>query len=86
MEMSHRSKDYDEIHTTASSLVKELMGLSDEYKILWLQGGASSEFYMVPINLRIDDKPMEIHKVTTVGTFTGGATDLVQTNDIDINE
>lgn len=59
MEMSHRSKEYDKIHANATALVHELMGLSDEYKILWLQGGASSEFYMVPINLRIDNKPME---------------------------
>lgn len=59
MEMSHRSKEYDDIHETATSLVQELMGLSDDYKILWLQGGASSEFYMVPINLRLKNKPME---------------------------
>jgi phosphoserine aminotransferase len=59
MEMSHRSKDYDIIHETATSLIQNLMGLSDEYKILWLQGGASSEFYLVPINLCIDGKSME---------------------------
>ena len=59
MEMSHRSKEYDEIHESATSLVQELMGLPDEYKILWLQGGASSQFYMVPINLKVDNKPIE---------------------------
>jgi len=59
MEISHRSKQYDAIHKKASSLVKELTNLSDEYKVLWLQGGASSQFYMVPLNLQINKKPME---------------------------
>ncbi|MFO7677336.1 MAG: 3-phosphoserine/phosphohydroxythreonine transaminase [Thermoplasmatota archaeon] len=59
MEISHRSKEYDAIHKKASSLVKELMNLSDEYKVLWLQGGASTQFYMVPLNLQIKGKPMD---------------------------
>ena len=59
MEMSHRSKDYAEIHETATNLVHELMGLSDEYKVLWLQGGASTQFYMAPLNLKQKGKPME---------------------------
>ena len=45
MEISHRSKEYDELHKKASQLVRELMGLSDEYKIMWLQGGASTQFF-----------------------------------------
>lgn len=59
MEMSHRSKDYAEIHQTASDLVRELMMVPDDYKILWLQGGASSQFFMVPLNLQQPGKPME---------------------------
>jgi len=59
LEISHRSKEYDEVHHKASNLVKELMGLSDDYKVLWLQGGASTQFYMIPANLKIDDKPMD---------------------------
>ena len=59
MELSHRSKEYAEIHTQASDLVRELMQLPDEYKVLWLQGGASTQFYMVPVNLRQEGKPME---------------------------
>ena len=59
MEMSHRSKAYAEIHTEASNLVRTLMKIPDEYKILWLQGGASTQFYMVPINLQQRGKPME---------------------------
>ena len=59
MELSHRSKEYAEIHTKASELVRELMRLPNEYKILWMQGGASTQFFMVPVNLRQEGKPME---------------------------
>jgi len=59
MEISHRSKEYAEVHTAASELVRELMGIPDDYKVLWLQGGASSQFYMVPLNLQKKGKPME---------------------------
>ena len=59
MEISHRSKEYAKMHTEASSLVRELMGIPDDYKIMWLQGGASSQFYMVPLNLQVGKKPME---------------------------
>ena len=59
MEISHRSKEYAEVHTKASELVRELMNIPNDYKILWLQGGASSQFYMVPLNLQKNGKPME---------------------------
>ena len=59
MELSHRSKEYDVMHKEASNLVKRLMKIPDNYKILWLQGGASSQFYMVPLNLQHEDKPFE---------------------------
>ena len=59
MELSHRSKEYSEIHENASGLVKELMGLPNDYKVLWLQGGASTQFYMVPVNLGQKGKTME---------------------------
>ena len=59
MEISHRSKAYAKVHSDASSLVRELMNLKDEYKILWLQGGASTQFYMVPLNLQQAGKSME---------------------------
>jgi len=59
MELSHRSKEYSEVHTQATNLVKELMHIPKEYKILWLQGGASSQFYMMPLNLQQKGKPME---------------------------
>ncbi|MDG6218468.1 MAG: 3-phosphoserine/phosphohydroxythreonine transaminase, partial [Candidatus Thermoplasmatota archaeon] len=59
MELSHRSKDYAAIHSRATELVHELMGLSEEYKVLWLQGGASTQFYMAPLNLIQKGKPMQ---------------------------
>ncbi|UCH72169.1 MAG: 3-phosphoserine/phosphohydroxythreonine transaminase [Thermoplasmatales archaeon] len=59
MEISHRSKEYSEVHTGASNLVRELMRIPNDYKIMWLQGGASSQFYMVPLNLQKNSKPME---------------------------
>ncbi|MCX7749933.1 MAG: 3-phosphoserine/phosphohydroxythreonine transaminase [Clostridia bacterium] len=51
MEMSHRSKVYEEIHNQAIALFKELMGIPENYKVLLLQGGASLQFSMVPLNL-----------------------------------
>ena len=59
LEISHRSKEYDAVHKKASEILKELMGIPSNYKILWLQGGASTQFFMVPLNLKINDKPME---------------------------
>lgn len=51
MEMSHRSKTYDEIIKTAEKDLRELMNIPDNYKVLFLQGGAHLQFSMVPINL-----------------------------------
>ena len=51
MEMSHRSKAFEEIITTAEQDLRDLMGIPDNYKVLFLQGGASSQFAAVPMNL-----------------------------------
>ena len=51
MEMSHRSRPFQEIIETAESDLRELMGIPDNYKVLFLQGGASQQFAMVPMNL-----------------------------------
>ena len=51
MEMSHRSNVYEGIIAEAESLLRELMRIPSNYKILFLQGGASSQFAMVPLNL-----------------------------------
>lgn len=50
-EMSHRSKQYDEIHTECLSLLKELMNIPDNYATLLVQGGASQQFDAIPLNL-----------------------------------
>ncbi len=51
MEMSHRSKVYEGIINGCESLLREVMNIPDNYKVLFLQGGASSQFTMVPMNL-----------------------------------
>ncbi len=51
MEMSHRSKVYDEIIKTAEAEFREVAGVPDNYKVLFLQGGASTQFAMIPMNL-----------------------------------
>ncbi|MGN1058959.1 MAG: 3-phosphoserine/phosphohydroxythreonine transaminase [Clostridia bacterium] len=51
MEMSHRSADYEAIIQGAEALLRELMNIPDNYKVLFLQGGASSQFAMIPLNL-----------------------------------
>lgn len=51
MEMSHRSKPFQEILETAEADIRELMGIPDNYKVLFLQGGASTQFAMIPMNL-----------------------------------
>ena len=56
MEMSHRSKDYEAIIEEAESLVRELMNIPDNYKVMFLQGGGSTQFAMVPLNLGTKNK------------------------------
>ncbi|MBQ7900428.1 MAG: 3-phosphoserine/phosphohydroxythreonine transaminase [Clostridia bacterium] len=51
MEMSHRSSAYQAIIDECEALLRELLNIGDNYKVLFLQGGASSQFAMVPLNL-----------------------------------
>ncbi len=51
MEMSHRSKAYDKIIKDAEADLRELMGIPENYKVLFLQGGASTQFAAIPMNL-----------------------------------
>ena len=51
MEMSHRSPVYDKIIKEAEALLREIMEIPDNYKVLFLQGGASTQFAAVPLNL-----------------------------------
>ena len=51
MEMSHRSSTFDQIIKTAEQDLRDLMQIPDNYKVLFLQGGASQQFAMIPMNL-----------------------------------
>ncbi|MBE5936516.1 MAG: 3-phosphoserine/phosphohydroxythreonine transaminase [Lachnospiraceae bacterium] len=51
MEMSHRSKTYDDIIKTAEQDLRDILNIPDNYKVLFMQGGASTQFAMVPMNL-----------------------------------
>ena len=51
MEMSHRSSVFQEVIETAEADIRELMHIPDNYKVLFLQGGASQQFAMIPMNL-----------------------------------
>src|SRR5512141_2372787 len=52
MEISHRSKEFEAVIQTAGSDLRELYGIPANYKIMFLQGGASLQFAMLPMNLR----------------------------------
>jgi phosphoserine aminotransferase len=56
LEISHRSKDFIAIAAQAEQLVRELLNLSDEYAVMFLSGGASSQFFMAPMNLLNEDE------------------------------
>ena len=56
MEMSHRSPVYDEIIKDAERLLRKIMNIPDNYKVLFLQGGASTQFAAVPLNLMNKNK------------------------------
>lgn len=56
MEMSHRGKEFESIIAAARADLRELMGIPESYKILFLQGGASLQFSMIPINLMREAK------------------------------
>ncbi|OQA15671.1 MAG: Phosphoserine aminotransferase [Firmicutes bacterium ADurb.Bin356] len=71
MEMSHRSKVYDAIIVETEALLREVMGIPANYKVLFLQGGASLQFAMVPMNLMKTGKADYI----VTGQFSGKAYD-----------
>jgi len=68
MEMSHRSKDYKPIIEKTEALLRELMGIPSNYKVLFLQGGASLQFSMVPLNLAAGDVPGQGKKAAYIDT------------------
>lgn len=56
MELSHRSAEFDSIITAAEQNLRDLMAIPENYKVLFLQGGASTQFTMVPLNLALGKK------------------------------
>jgi phosphoserine aminotransferase len=60
MEMSHRSPEFESINAAAEQKLRSLFGISDEYAVLFLQGGGSMQFTMVPMNLCLPGKPVDV--------------------------
>lgn len=60
MEMSHRSKPFEAVLNRAIDGVKNVLAVPDDYAILFIQGGASMQFSMVPMNLRVEGKKIDI--------------------------
>lgn len=56
MEMSHRTKDFDEIINTAEADLRELLAIPDNYKVLFMHGGATGQFAAIPMNLMKNKK------------------------------
>lgn len=56
MEMSHRSKEFSDINDGAQAALRRLMNIPDDYEVLFLQGGASLQFSMIPMNLLADNQ------------------------------
>ena len=73
MEMSHRSSDYIKVAEAAEQSLRRLMNIPDNYKVLFLQGGATLQFSAIPLNLLSDgDKPGNADYLTT-GAWSGKA-------------
>jgi phosphoserine aminotransferase len=60
MEMSHRSPEFESINAAAEQKLRSLLGVSDDYAVLFLQGGGSMQFTMAPMNLCLPEKPVDV--------------------------
>ena len=60
MEMSHRSPEYESINATAEQKLRSLLAIPDDYAVIFLQGGGSLQFSMVPMNLCLPGKPVDV--------------------------
>jgi len=70
MEMSHRSPEFEEIIGRAEQNLRKLMGIPEEYGVIFVQGGGSAQFTMAPLNLCLPGKPVD---VLHTGMWTGKA-------------
>jgi phosphoserine aminotransferase len=75
-EVSHRSSTFDEVINDAAERVKRLLNLGEDYKVLFLQGGASLQFTMVPMNLLADN---QVADYVNTGTWSTKAIKEVET-------
>ena len=60
MEMSHRSPEFEGIATRAEAGLRKHLSIPEEYAVLFLQGGGSMQFAMVPMNLALPGKPVDL--------------------------
>jgi phosphoserine aminotransferase len=67
-EISHRSKPFDKVINEAVERTKRLLNLGEDYQVLFLQGGASMQFCMIPMNLALPGKPVEYINTGTWST------------------
>src|SRR5215467_4172085 len=70
MEMSHRSPEFEGINAAAEAGLRKHLAISDDYAVIFLQGGGSMQFTMAPMNLCVPGKPVDI---LHTGTWTGKA-------------
>jgi len=70
LEMSHRSPEFESINSGAEQKLRGLMGISEEYAVIFVQGGGSMQFTMAPMNLCLPGKPVD---VLHTGTWTAKA-------------
>jgi len=68
LEMSHRSKPFESIVTDAIARTKRLLNLGDDYHVVFIQGGASLQFCMIPMNLGVEGKPVDYVNTGTWST------------------
>jgi len=60
MEMSHRSPEYESINAAAEQKLRSLLAIPDDYAVIFLQGGGSLQFSMVPVNLCLPGRPVDV--------------------------
>ncbi len=82
LEVSHRSKDYEAVMQEARDLVKKALGLSDEYEVLYLQGGATLGFTIVALNMMRETKKAAY---MNTGTWASGAIKEAKKVGVDVN-
>lgn len=67
-EVSHRSKQFEEVVNEAVARTRRLLNLGNDFHVLFLQGGASLQFTMVPMNLAVQGKPLDYINTGTWAT------------------